>query len=245
MPAPRKISSQCAAPLALEECGISTLEKLPDLGTIPGGRSPGGRGHAIQMRMDSETHEATSSEWPRKNPPAEEAAYKPIGDALSCAESTYFRVGIPWLPPTARVKRLRSNEEWDLEEYLKIQLVGVKTVTLREYIDDLRRPELDAADRVFALQQPSLFERHSFSVITFLSIIGGVVLFASSTGVSTISASTLSGICGGAAAMFASVFSTDAYRRESFAHALEHEVSRREGQGASGANNLQVCPSGG
>ena len=198
--------------------------------------------HGAAAAIDSEPDVALPTSVLRPSNPAEALTYQIIGQTLSGAEANFANVGVPWLPPTRRVTKLRDSE--DLEDYLKINLVEVKTVALEEYSEDLRTAAHEAMHQALFIQVPSPVERHGLSLITFAGVLAVVTILAKAASIEPTSAFMLSAIFGGGSAMFASIFTTDEYRRSSFLGALEKEIARRNGQSGSGTNNFQVCPTG-
>ena len=197
---------------------------------------------ARPLCMDSEPESPHGASL-RPTNPAEDHVYRTIGRALSGAEASFPNVGLPWMPPTRRVRGLQ--EDGDLDDYLRVNLVEVKLVALQEYVDDLRTAEPAAFEGALYISSPSSWERHALSLLVFVGTVVATWLVALGAEIAPLSAFMLAAIVGGGSAMAASVFSTDEFRRTSFLGALDREIERRNGQSGSGSNNLQVCPTGG
>jgi hypothetical protein len=169
-------------------------------------------------------------------------AYAPIGLALSRAEASFWKVGMPWLPPSGRVCKLRSKRYSSPEELLRYELVGVSTPSLITYCEDLERSFTQRLEH-FSIAKPSQLERWSLALL-------GSILFGAGAWLVTVATAAEKTLYPFVGALLAALscavlcvsLSSDSYRRESFLAILRREIARRSGESPGGSGKLQICP---
>lgn len=173
-----------------------------------------------------------------------------IGAALMICEAGSYRVGIPWLPPTAPVQRRVEKYSPPVEEFIRLSLVGVPTAALESYAEDLETMRADGSivplteAAALGLELPNAFERYSFSVLLFGIFFCTDFLMSSvlevAAGVSLFSALVVGGF-----ALIAGLFlSEERYRRRAFHCVVTREILRRRGLDQPGANGIPIAPVG-
>lgn len=169
--------------------------------------------------------------------------YNMIGEALTACEASSWRVGVPWLPPTTRVRRLPKITEGTCEDHLRYNLVGINTKVLESFCEDLDNLAGDAKS-LESLHVPSLTANERKMFILIVALIGGCVayLLASSLSDSPLIVGLITLIAMVSAGLAAFATSTETYRRTSFSWLIEAEIRRRVGGDDPSSNKLQVCP---
>ncbi len=169
--------------------------------------------------------------------------YQAIGKILMTAECSHFSVGIPWLPPSSRVRSLKTRLEEPLSEYLRYGLVGVSTKTLESYCDDLEGSVLgceDLRDRSLFIDTLTWSERYGFTQLVVLSLFSvcllGLIFLGFAIGAAVLMA-TLTAAVGGYGAL---TCSQEPARRQSLHAALYHEVLRRQGLDDTKGNGIRL-----
>lgn len=95
-------------------------------------------------------------------------AYPEIGHTLLVAEAAVPSIGIPWIPPSTRTKKLREELTEPLKDYIRITLVTVSTSALESYADDLETlPRDERSANTLHIGGLSLFERYALSLLLF------------------------------------------------------------------------------
>lgn len=166
---------------------------------------------------------------------------------LAIGEASLVAVGVPWLFPTKRIRRLRSKCDEGLESFLRLNLVAVKTQDLVIFQQELIDSVVGEHMPLKSVSLPAItpLERHGMNLVFFLGIFAVCYATASVFHVLPLSGWTAGGILGGLNSLCLATLSTDEHRRMSFAAALGREIDRRGGSSLGGSNNLQVCPTGG
>lgn len=157
-------------------------------------------------------------------------AYQLIGQTLMICEAGSLQVGIPWLPPSRRVRALARQLDGGCREFVRQSLVTASTHVLESYCDDLESlPEDPASSEVLFIPAPTYLERHAFPVLLgFLSFaLTFLVAFY------VIRSITLASIFAAFAAVFSvlvgGILCEERSRRVSFYNLLMHEILRRSG----------------
>lgn len=160
--------------------------------------------------------------------------YRQIGQALMTCEDQHLLIGIPW---RRRIKvHYSKGKTWDDPtfdpfEFLKIELVGIKTSILSFYESDLQTLELDedSFKKLHLVNYP-LYIRHipAFVIFCFCLLGFGVPLWISHflNPLSIWSVMLSSSVIGISCAWLCQ----ERQRRKSFAKALHKEIERRQGK---------------
>lgn len=189
---------------------------------------------------------------PKRDPRAEASAndklllkYREIGLALQACEAKSLRVGIPWLPPTARVCELRRTVDVPVDEFLRTHLAAIGTETLDSYCDDLETlPNVAESSALLGISGATKFERIGFiaASVTLIFFIGLMLL--TTLGIKSVVMCSLFSFF--AAATFGALsitMTTDSYRRDSFCWIISKEILRRSGSGGN-SNKVRLCGAG-
>lgn len=179
--------------------------------------------------------------------------YRQIGRLLRVCEVGSFRIGVPWLPPTARVTALRTDLERQLHssnpaqrqsiaDYIRTGLVGVPTTVLEMYGEDLGGYTTEEPSESYhlALGRLSRFERYAGTLI--VTTIAVTLYFAhlwfwKSTSLVVIALGV--GLVA-AAAVIGMVTGSEGYRRATFAWVVSAEIQRRRGSGSDRGSQLRL-----
>ena len=162
--------------------------------------------------------------------------YQQIGLTLLSAEVSNFKVGLPWILPVSRVQKLREQyADSELLEFVKTNLVDVKTNELRLFADDLESEEVSSRDLKIELK--SNLERYSFAglvfVLVFLAVYALLYGFNYqpffSLPFSLLAALPFAGLS-------ALTLCSEAHRRATFYWLVQSELMRRSGVDPQGGN---------
>lgn len=171
--------------------------------------------------------------------------YHAIGDALLACEAVSWKVGIPWLPPTKRVRSLRRHPEWreakTLDDYLRCKLVGVKTEIIESYCEDLESLGTGAeTSKALGIYLASGFERYLLAdTTTSVTLFAAYFFFRWLLG-RAIFSFVPALICCGLIGLVGTTISSEAYRRTSFYSLLLRELARRRGDIAGPSKTLKL-----
>ena len=92
--------------------------------------------------------------------------YRIVARALCAAESTFLRVGVPWLPSTERVRNLKCPTDLNPSQFVREEVVTVSTQVLESFCDDLETIGRDGVDmNELGLDLDSWVERYGFAPI--------------------------------------------------------------------------------
>lgn len=169
------------------------------------------------------------------------AQYEQIGATLAACEASSWRAGVPWLPPTARVRALPRMQGNSCEAHVRFALVGISTKALESFCEDLDSLSARSLD---SLHVPNLspFERRVYfgAATTFGGLVGFLVgaLVGAGPTISLLLVASAA-ISGG---ILAVLTSTETYRRTTFSWIIEGEIRRRLGGDDPSSNNLRICP---
>jgi hypothetical protein len=171
--------------------------------------------------------------------------YLTIGHTISICESASIKVGIPCLFPTKKIRSLKASYYGQLEDFIRIQLVGVPTVVLESYIDDLLEHFdedcIKPTSKLF-IHSLTLLEKYGcmslFSIFSLFLAYYTSSLYSSNN--STVILATI--IVGTISVSLSILVNSEIYRATSFAMLLRDEVSRRMGS-SSTQTKLRICPS--
>ena len=170
-----------------------------------------------------------------------DSQFKQIGEVLSACEAASLQVGIPWLSPTKKIRSLKSLVDDSIEEYRKINLVGVSTNNLELYINELTNNKKEINDK-FHIQTPTNIERFGLCIIGAIfgifcfSSFGSFLKLASSIQVAI---SFLAGI--GFCATVIPLCSEE-FRSKSFVEFIKKEIMRRKGKDRPNSTHLRLAP---
>ena len=164
-----------------------------------------------------------------------------IGETLMVAEAANWGIGVPWLPPTATVRRLAKKCDSPLDEFVRLSLVSVNTTILEEYCDDLETcPPDESSAKLLHLRLLSNPERFALCGMFFLMTFGvcgaGAIWLGTSSHLAFFSA-TLTATAAGALAAFCCL---EPQRRSALNALLYREISRRKGNDPDGSNRLNL-----
>ena len=156
--------------------------------------------------------------------------YETIGTTLWELECSNLKLGIPLLFPTSRVIKTKKKIR-NVEKYLKINLVNVKTDSLSSYIEDLTNLSLTTENNeYFKIPRISDLERFGmfflFAIVLGLTIIltGEFFEFSSENLIISILVVSEFVVC---AINF--LFCSEPYRKNTFLVYLNRELLRRKG----------------
>lgn len=168
--------------------------------------------------------------------------YMRIGETLTTAETVSLVVGIPILWATKRVRALRKRCDMPIDEFLRVNLVGVPTRVVEFYIQELDDLSIEAnsLDRL-SIQRPTRFERLAPLVVA-LPIFFFLFFLIFSLSLSPPLAALGSFFITSLAILGLVVLSSNTYRRISFSLFLSREILRRRGENTPGGPNLRMCP---
>ena len=156
--------------------------------------------------------------------------YAEISKTLLCCEASSTLAGIPWLPPTARVARLKKQYHQPLREFLRASLSNVATGALESFVEDLEAsPADDKALSRLDIKLHSECERYALAVLAVVccglfSYFFFPLVTASASLAIFLSFITLLGT-----AALSIFLSSDYYRKQSFYCLLLDEIMRRRG----------------
>lgn len=171
--------------------------------------------------------------------------YAQIGQALLTSEAAFYNVGIPWLPPTARVSGLRRQCDQPLREFLRCSLVTVSTSSLESYLEDLESlPPGAESSAQLHIQITSPLERHLFAILT--GLVTAVVAFFSLQTLPLSMASTCLAtlVVTAVGLLVAEYLSIDLARRVTFEREILAELNRRKGADNPSLTRLPLYPVG-
>lgn len=167
--------------------------------------------------------------------------YKQIGDALMRCEIASFRIGIPWLPPTSRIRQLQKPLYGSPADFIRIELSNVSTSCLESYAEDLATLPFDsAASRTLRIAVTSIFERYFAMALIGLITMGGAAASFLAIPATFVPGLVSSAALGATAMGFAYYQSTEKYRRMSFAWLLSQEILRRKGLDTGGNSRIPI-----
>ena len=168
--------------------------------------------------------------------------YRQIGRALLLCEQNYLQVGVPWVWGPKRFPHitLGSHKE-PLKDFVKVQLVGIKTKVLYSYERDLRQLNCDLESyRTLHLQDFPISVRYSPALLLLLAL---VVLFCPFWGMAFPDlrlAFMLSCFSATIPGLLVARLSSEYHRRLSFARLIATELLRRKGQGPGNKTTLPL-----
>ncbi len=167
--------------------------------------------------------------------------YREIGQTLLACEAACLTIGIPWFPPTARVRKDAGVFYPPIDEFIRVQLCNVSTKTLESYCEDIATFKLDeSSSEALCITLSNPLERHGFSALVgFLLLLSllSIMLYCN-TRIST--ALGLSLGFSGCASLLASTFCGEQQRRESFLALLQKELLRRKGLNQSSNEKIKI-----
>ncbi len=161
---------------------------------------------------------------------AADEQFDEIGQTLRVCEACYSSVGIPWLPPTPAVQKLRQGCSQTMSEYVRCSLVTVSTKHLESYLHDLELlPDDLTSSRRLHISINSRFERYSFAVLfSTLSTIA-VFLVGLSFNLSPNFSMELACFACALLSVLCIYLCTEPCRRASFHRIISDELMRRKG----------------
>lgn len=168
--------------------------------------------------------------------------YEEIGAALLECEAASFRVGIPCLPPTDRVRNIRKSFDCNIEEHLRLNLVSVSTTALESYSDDLINESNEKNDELnLCIALESFVERQGPAIAAFLCGVACFLLIVKFLPLPEVFSYLIALIVGFGSGVSASTACSEQYRRYSFHKLLRREISRRHGTDKPGTTRLTLA----
>ena len=169
--------------------------------------------------------------------------YEQISSTMLCCEAGSLQAGIPWLPPTEKIRKYRGKYFSPLGEFLRDSLGTVSTDSLESFADDLSSVQGEKVSPAFlGIEIESLVERLAFFVLliafSFFASVTSLFMLTSNIKV-VLGLSTLATLL---SAIPASTMSSDYYRRKSFYCLLHSEIARRRGIDTSDDKGIKICP---
>lgn len=166
--------------------------------------------------------------------------YLDIGRTLLACEASSLKVGIPLLPPTRRVSRLRLLVNCPLDEFLRLSLLSISTSALESYCEDLLSSPKNTAELDLAITIPSFYERHFFSTtVAFVGIVLFITLLMQ-TNLSPLFGYPLALAIGAMCGSVSATLATERYRRATFYKLIEKEIMRRHGLDMPGTKTVRI-----
>ena len=162
--------------------------------------------------------------------PDHEEQFDEIGQTLRVCEACYSSVGIPWLPPTREIRRLRKLCSQSLDEFVRCSLVTVSTKHLESYLHDLEMlPDDLASSEKLYISLDSRIDRFSFAVIfsTLSTIAAFLVGISFNLGEST--SINIAALACAVLTVLSLSLCSESCRRASFHRIISDELMRRKG----------------
>ena len=168
--------------------------------------------------------------------------YRQIGRALLLSEQNYIQVGIPWVWGSKRFPNIGLNTHKEpLHDFIKIQLVGIKTKVLYSYGRDLLSLKCDMDSyKLLHLQDFPLMIRYSAACLVTLAIIIISCPFWGMVFPDVYLALTLGCLSASAPGLLVARISAEYHRRQSFAQVIEAELMRRKGLDPNNRTSLPL-----
>lgn len=172
--------------------------------------------------------------------------YQAIGSALLISEAASHRAGIPWLPPSAAVRRRAAGYEPPLPDFIRYSLVTVSTNTLEAFCHDLETSPLsrEEAENLY-IPQPAPAERYALAVLGFGIVFAADLLLCQLIGLPFGIAGVSAAITGALGGAICATLCTEQNRRKSFHMLLTQELLRRSGDDQPNARRVPLVPVGG
>ncbi|MBP9839019.1 MAG: hypothetical protein KBC84_09955 [Proteobacteria bacterium] len=159
-----------------------------------------------------------------------QTSYQEIGQTLLISEAFFFKVGIPWLPPTKKVREYKKKCYSPLDEFIKSNLVNISTNHLQSYAEDLQQLSLaDENSTALRIDKVTFLERHALTIILFLSIIFFTFFSNEIQKEPSFVTFMLSLFVSVVAAAFSLYSSSENHRRANFHWIISKELLRRKG----------------
>ena len=171
--------------------------------------------------------------------------YQEIGKLLLVCEAALYCVGIPWLPPSAEIRKRISQYEGPLDDFVRLSLVTVSTQTLECYVSDMGASELQDAEAL-CIPMPGLLQRYSLAVMLSATFFAANCLIHNAFGNDIYESLFTSTVVAVVAATLGCLVVSEMYRRRSFMILLSKELDRRRGmlggQGTSVSAKIENEP---
>lgn len=186
----------------------------------------------LKIDADSVTQEAKNScnTSPWQIPEELKGHYKEISDSLNKAEAYFFTVGVPCLPFSKKLRELKKQCFYPLEDFIRISLTNVPTPALQSYTEDLQQIPLDSKNsEKLGIIKLTFLERYSLTIFLFASCFGLPLISQSWLIVGSIFPLLISlGLAISVSAISLYICS-ETYRRSNFYWLLSKEILRRKG----------------
>ena len=169
--------------------------------------------------------------------------YRVIGSTLTACEASFWKVGIPWLPYTAKQISLRKKPEGEsVDTFIRLNLVSVPSDSLSCYLEDLESlPISSKSSSTLSIRRPSLSERAPFFAASIFSCLALAAILHFYLLQSFVAPTLLALVAGWLGLTIALTTCSDPFRRFSFYRALSSELARRSGSSGSGKGTFNVC----
>lgn len=190
----------------------------------------------VLIKIDDFKHEKLATSKPK----GISEQYRIIGETLGICETATFRVGVPWLPPSANRKEI--SYQGPVEDFIRVALVSVSTEALDHYCEDLNTFTSENSDSLFI---PILYpgERFFFCLVVFLILFTTSLALGFSLGSTKSAALVMSFITAIPAALLAAFPCLEVQRRSSFYYFLNKELSRRRGRSSPNSGKIVLSSS--
>ena len=171
--------------------------------------------------------------------------YQEIGNLLLVCEAALYCVGIPWLPPSAQIRKRISQYDGPLDEFVRVSLVTVSTQTLECYVSDMQGSELEDAEAL-CIPMPGAVQRYSLAAMLTATFFAANILIHNAFGNDFFESLFTSSVVAVVAATLGCLVVSEMYRRRSFMILLSRELDRRRGmrddQGTAVAAKIENEP---
>ncbi len=167
--------------------------------------------------------------------------YPLLGTTLLACEACFIKIGVPWIPPFGKkTQELCKMVDKPLFEFVKTNLVSVKSSTIEAYCSDLEGiPEENNCKDLF-INIGSPVHRSALSALTGITVMLIFLAYMSSIAANPTMSAIFSIFAGGIAGCFIAIFSCDTYRVETFHWLLLQELERRQGMGQGTGRGLKT-----